>query len=89
MIYLNWTHTEIALDIDLLLVNTSLWVTSQHVSFPFPILQENVNSNEAANFLVKHIMSTENDILYSVVPDTISPQLNSTTQVNCSACFKP
>ncbi|XP_046873440.1 ras-related protein Rab-38-like [Hypomesus transpacificus] len=51
--------------------------------------KENVNINEAANFLVKHIMSTENDILKSVVPDTISPQLNSTKQVNCSACFKP
>ncbi|KAG7322400.1 hypothetical protein KOW79_013746 [Hemibagrus wyckioides] len=51
--------------------------------------KENLNINEAANFLVKHIIASENDILKSVVPDTISPQLTTTTKMSCSACFKP
>ncbi|XP_042621002.1 ras-related protein Rab-38-like [Cyprinus carpio] len=51
--------------------------------------KENININEAANFLVKHIIASENDILKSVVPDTISPQLNSDKEMTCSACFKP
>lgn len=51
-------------------------------------LQDNLNIAEAANFLVKHIMATENDILKSVVPDTISPQLDSGRQMSCSGCFK-
>ncbi|KAG8007975.1 Ras-related protein Rab-38 [Nibea albiflora] len=50
--------------------------------------KDNLNINEAANFLVKHIMATENDILKSVVPDTISPQLDSKRQMSCSGCFK-
>ncbi|MCI4388247.1 hypothetical protein PGIGA_G00083300 [Pangasianodon gigas] len=51
--------------------------------------KENLNINEAANFLVKHIIASENDILKSVVPDTISPQLTATTKTSCSACFRP
>ncbi|KAB5543497.1 hypothetical protein PHYPO_G00079870 [Pangasianodon hypophthalmus] len=51
--------------------------------------KENLNINEAANFLVKHIIASENDILKSVVPDTISPQLTTTTKTSCSACFRP
>ncbi|XP_073685856.1 ras-related protein Rab-38b [Garra rufa] len=51
--------------------------------------KDNININEAANFLVKHIIASENDILKSVVPDTISPQLNSDKEIPCSACFKP
>ncbi|XP_051542102.1 ras-related protein Rab-38-like [Myxocyprinus asiaticus] len=51
--------------------------------------KENININEASNFLVKHIIASEHDILKSVVPDTISPQLNSTKEMTCSACFKP
>ncbi|KAM9455280.1 ras-related protein Rab-38b [Clarias gariepinus] len=51
--------------------------------------KENVNINEAANYLVKHIIASENDILKSVVPDSISPQLTTTTKMSCSACFKP
>ncbi|KAI3373703.1 hypothetical protein L3Q82_022290 [Scortum barcoo] len=50
--------------------------------------KDNLNIAEAANFLVKHIMATENDILKSVVPDTISPQLDSNRQMSCSGCFK-
>ncbi|XP_032389148.1 ras-related protein Rab-38b [Etheostoma spectabile] len=50
--------------------------------------KDNLNIGEAANFLVKHIMATENDILKSVVPDTISPQLDSNRQMSCSGCFK-
>ncbi|KAI2659819.1 Ras-related protein Rab-38 [Labeo rohita] len=51
--------------------------------------KDNININEAANFLVKHIIASENDILKSVVPDTISPQLSSDKEIPCSACFKP
>lgn len=58
-------------------------------SFSLSKLKENLNINEAANFLVKHIIASENDILKSVVPDTISPQLNSDKEMTCSACFKP
>ncbi|XP_076026858.1 ras-related protein Rab-38b [Genypterus blacodes] len=50
--------------------------------------KDNVNINEAANFLVKHIMATENDFLKSVVPDTISPQLDARRQAGCSGCSK-
>ncbi len=38
---------------------------------------------------MKHIIASENDILKSVVPDTISPQLHSDKEMTCSACFKP
>ncbi|KAM6986281.1 ras-related protein Rab-38-like [Aplochiton taeniatus] len=51
--------------------------------------KDNVNISEAANFLVKHIMATESDILKSVVADTISPQLSSNQPSSCSTCFKP
>ncbi|CAB1316944.1 unnamed protein product [Coregonus sp. 'balchen'] len=51
--------------------------------------EENTNINEAANFLVKHIMATENDILKSVIPDTISPKLDDSQPGTCSACYKP
>ncbi|KAF7206510.1 ras-related protein Rab-38b [Nothobranchius furzeri] len=50
--------------------------------------KDNLNISEAANFLVKHIMATENDILKSVVPDTISPQIHSNDQMSCSGCLK-
>ncbi|XP_045896884.1 ras-related protein Rab-38 [Micropterus dolomieu] len=50
--------------------------------------KDNLNIAEAANLLVKHIMATENDILKSVVPDTISPHLDSNRQMSCSGCFK-
>ncbi|XP_076876216.1 ras-related protein Rab-38b [Brachyhypopomus gauderio] len=50
--------------------------------------KENININEAANLLVKHIIARESDILRSVVPDTISPQLTSANEMSCSGCFK-
>ncbi|KAJ8276679.1 hypothetical protein COCON_G00084310 [Conger conger] len=49
--------------------------------------KENINIDKAANCLVKYIIANENDILKSVVPDTISPQLNSRRDGTCSACF--
>ncbi|XP_026872797.1 ras-related protein Rab-38 [Electrophorus electricus] len=51
--------------------------------------KENININEAANFLVKHIIASESDILKSVTPDTISPQLTPTNEMSCFGCFKP
>ncbi|XP_004076264.1 ras-related protein Rab-38 [Oryzias latipes] len=50
--------------------------------------KDNLNLKEAANFLIKHMMATENDILKSVVPDTISPHLNPGREMSCSGCFK-
>ncbi|XP_074528670.1 ras-related protein Rab-38b [Halichoeres trimaculatus] len=50
--------------------------------------KDNLNICEAANFLVKHIMATENEILKSVIPDTISPQYDHNKQSSCSGCFK-
>ncbi|CAG00459.1 unnamed protein product, partial [Tetraodon nigroviridis] len=50
--------------------------------------KDNLNINDAANFLVKHMMATENDILRSVIPDTVSPQLNAHRETSCSSCFK-
>ncbi|XP_006628180.1 ras-related protein Rab-38 [Lepisosteus oculatus] len=48
--------------------------------------KENINIDEAANCLVKHIISIENDILQSEDPDTISPELRSSKNYTCSAC---
>nr|XP_057943012.1 ras-related protein Rab-38-like isoform X2 [Doryrhamphus excisus] len=51
--------------------------------------RDNLNINEAANFLVKHIMATEHDILRTSVPDTVSPRLNQQGESSsCSGCFK-
>ncbi|CAJ1063897.1 ras-related protein Rab-38 [Xyrichtys novacula] len=50
--------------------------------------KDNLNIGEAANFLVKHIIATENEILKSVIPDTISPQYDNHRQSSCSGCFK-
>ncbi|XP_066555379.1 ras-related protein Rab-38 [Amia ocellicauda] len=50
--------------------------------------KENINIDEAANCLVKHIIANENDILQSEVPDTISPQLNAVKDSSCSTCYK-
>ncbi|KAK6486527.1 ras-related protein Rab-38-like [Huso huso] len=50
--------------------------------------KDNVNIDEAANCLVKHIFANESDLMQSEVPDTVSPQLNSTKNTSCSACFK-
>ncbi|KAG7516042.1 ras-related protein Rab-38-like [Solea senegalensis] len=50
--------------------------------------KDNLNISDAANLLVKHIMATENDVLKSIVPDTVSPQLDSDRQSSCSGCSK-
>lgn len=50
--------------------------------------KDNVNIDEAANCLVKHIFANKSDLMQSEVPDTVSPQLNSTKNTSCSACFK-
>ena len=65
------------------------WDKALKSELPPVLPQDNTNINEAANFLVKHIMATEHDILKSVVPDTISPQLGSHSESLCSGCFKP
>lgn len=53
-----------------------------------PSIQENINIDEAANCLVKHIIASENDMLQSEVPDTISPQLEKDKGGTCSSCFR-
>ncbi|TNM84826.1 hypothetical protein fugu_009004 [Takifugu bimaculatus] len=50
--------------------------------------KDNLNISDAANFLVKHMMAAENDILKSVIPDTVSPQLDARREASCSGCFK-
>ncbi|XP_018604075.1 ras-related protein Rab-38 [Scleropages formosus] len=50
--------------------------------------KENINIDEAASCLVKHIIASENDMLQAEVPDTVSPQLNSPRNASCSACFR-
>nr|XP_057936453.1 ras-related protein Rab-38-like [Doryrhamphus excisus] len=50
--------------------------------------KENINIDEAANCLVKHIISSENDMLQSEVPDTIIPHLETEKGGACSSCFR-
>ncbi|XP_051966247.1 ras-related protein Rab-38 [Xyrauchen texanus] len=50
--------------------------------------KENINIDEAAQCLVKHIISNENDLLQSEVTDTISPLQESSSGGTCSACFR-
>ncbi|KAG8002085.1 Ras-related protein Rab-38 [Nibea albiflora] len=50
--------------------------------------KENINIDEAANCLVKHIIASENDMLQSEVPDTITPQLEKDKGGTCSSCFR-
>lgn len=65
-------------------MHSSLSVSSLSV----PSVQENINIDEAANCLVKHIIASENDMLQSEVPDTISPQLEKDKGGTCSSCFR-
>ncbi|XP_023688057.1 ras-related protein Rab-38-like [Paramormyrops kingsleyae] len=50
--------------------------------------KDNININEAANCLVKHIIASEKDVVKSVVPDIISPKLSAVKDSACSGCFK-
>ncbi|KAK1900098.1 Ras-related protein Rab-38 [Dissostichus eleginoides] len=50
--------------------------------------KENINIDEAANCLVKHIIASENDMLQAEVPDTITPQLENDKGRTCSSCFR-
>ncbi|XP_059502544.1 ras-related protein Rab-38 isoform X2 [Stegostoma tigrinum] len=51
--------------------------------------KENVNIDEAARCLVKHIMASENDLAQSVGSDVVTPALNSfRSNSSCSSCLK-
>ncbi|XP_055493230.1 ras-related protein Rab-38b [Leucoraja erinacea] len=51
--------------------------------------KENVNIEEAARCLVKHIIASENDLARSVESDVVTPTLNSfRSKGSCSSCFK-
>ncbi|XP_056417375.1 ras-related protein Rab-38 isoform X3 [Hyla sarda] len=50
--------------------------------------KENINIDEASRCLVKHIIASESDLLQSVEPDVVKPQMNSSKIASCSACFK-
>ncbi|XP_076833336.1 ras-related protein Rab-38 [Brachyhypopomus gauderio] len=50
--------------------------------------KENINIDEAANCLVKHILANENDLIQSEVLDTVSPKLESEEGTSCSACSR-
>lgn len=56
--------------------------------YRFPTVQENINIDEAANCLVKHIIASEKDMLQSEVPDTVTPQLEKDKGGTCSSCFR-
>ncbi|XP_056612393.1 ras-related protein Rab-38 [Triplophysa dalaica] len=49
--------------------------------------KENINIDEAAQCLVKHIIANEKDLLQSEVSDIISPQQESGRGGTCSMCF--
>ncbi|XP_077341147.1 ras-related protein Rab-38 [Lithobates pipiens] len=50
--------------------------------------KENINIDEASRCLVKHIIASETDLLQSVEPDVVKPQMNSSKIPSCSACLK-
>ncbi|XP_023648441.1 ras-related protein Rab-38 [Paramormyrops kingsleyae] len=50
--------------------------------------KENINIDEAASCLVKHIIANENDVLQSQARDAVKPQLNAQTSSSCSGCFR-
>lgn len=82
-----FTLIDVTFFLSSLLLYTFLYL---HLPVPFlPFLfQENINIDEAANCLVKHIIASENDMLQSEVPDTITPQLEKDKGGTCSACFR-
>ncbi|KAL4657349.1 ras-related protein Rab-38-like [Arapaima gigas] len=50
--------------------------------------KDNINIDEAADCLVKHIIASEKDVLKPGVLDTVSPRLGSLKETTCSGCFK-
>uniref|UniRef100_H2SUT8 Ras-related protein Rab n=1 Tax=Takifugu rubripes TaxID=31033 RepID=H2SUT8_TAKRU len=50
--------------------------------------KENINIDEAANCLVKHIIASEKDMVQPEVPNTISPQLEKDKGGTCASCFR-
>ncbi|KAI4905619.1 hypothetical protein NFI96_022336 [Prochilodus magdalenae] len=50
--------------------------------------KENINIDEAANCLVKHILANENDMIQTEVQDIVSPKLDSGRGSSCSGCFR-
>ncbi|KAM9319383.1 ras-related protein Rab-38 [Gastrophryne carolinensis] len=50
--------------------------------------KENINIDEASRCLVKHIIASESDLLQSMEPDVVKPQMNSSKIPSCSACIK-
>ncbi|XP_061817640.1 ras-related protein Rab-38-like [Nerophis lumbriciformis] len=51
--------------------------------------KDNVNINEAAIFLVKHIMASEHNVARTAAPDTVTPRLHRRQDpASCSGCLK-
>ncbi|KAM8975442.1 ras-related protein Rab-38 [Pelodytes ibericus] len=50
--------------------------------------KENINIEEACRCLVKHIITSETDLIQPTESDVVKPQMNTSKIANCSACFK-
>ncbi|XP_066522706.1 ras-related protein Rab-38 isoform X1 [Hoplias malabaricus] len=50
--------------------------------------KENVNIDEAADCLVKHILANETELTKAQVPDTVSPNLDEGRGSSCSGCLR-
>ncbi|XP_026562557.1 ras-related protein Rab-38 [Pseudonaja textilis] len=49
--------------------------------------KDNINIEEAARCLVKHIISSDSEPVQPIKPDVINPHLNPSKRNPCSACF--
>ncbi|KAG9265277.1 ras-related protein Rab-38 [Astyanax mexicanus] len=50
--------------------------------------KENINIDEAADCLVKHILANESDLIQAEVRDIVSPKMDSRRVSSCSGCFR-
>ncbi|XP_058041163.1 ras-related protein Rab-38-like isoform X2 [Ahaetulla prasina] len=50
--------------------------------------KDNINIEEAARCLVKHIISSDSEPVQPIQPDVINPHLNPSKRNPCSACFR-
>ncbi|XP_032075067.1 ras-related protein Rab-38 isoform X2 [Thamnophis elegans] len=50
--------------------------------------KDNINIEEAARCLVKHIISSDSQPVHPIKPDVVNPHLNPSKRHPCSACFR-
>ncbi|XP_032075066.1 ras-related protein Rab-38 isoform X1 [Thamnophis elegans] len=61
------------------------WKATPGMSF---YKQDNINIEEAARCLVKHIISSDSQPVHPIKPDVVNPHLNPSKRHPCSACFR-